>query len=513
MLSRPSRWPAQCSRWPWRPARARPRFGWPRCTATGRTAGARVLPAAVGWLRGARRAAGARPGGSTGRWGRGARGVPARAGPVRRDRAAAATRRPSPTRSTGSPRSCGPARTRPPRCGGRRPTRSRARAVLGPAATAAALGDGVAAALVAEAARPPEVARDLRQVAAAWALAERHGVPLADLLAGVHADLRWRLAHAGRVGAALAGPRATAAVLTGAARARHPPGRAGRRRAAAGAAVRGAGPVARGVRRRAGRGRRGLGTGHPALGGAAMTSEPLAALALAAALLTRPGRPDRDACTTCSPARPWRGRRPRRTEASRPSGHGARRRRLGLLAWALTGAAAGRLLAAGIGARASAGPPPARRTPAHADDPVELAAAWAELAVCLEAGLPVAAAVAAAAEPLDGTTGRACGGSPACSNSAATRRRRGSVGPGRPGDRRLRPRRGPLGRHRRRPRPHRPRRSTRVREALTDAAEARAQRAGVLIAAPLGLCFLPAFLVLGVVPVVIGLAGEVLAQW
>ena len=35
-----------------------------------------------------------------------------------------------------------------------------------------------------------------------------------DLLAGVHADLRWRLAYAGRVGAALAGPRATAAVLT-----------------------------------------------------------------------------------------------------------------------------------------------------------------------------------------------------------------------------------------------------------------------------------------------------------
>ena len=88
-------------------------------------------------------------------------------------------------------------------------------AVLRPAATAAALGDGVPAALEAEAARRPEVARDLRRVAGAWALAERHGVPLADLLAGVHADLRWRLAYAGRVGAALAGPRATAAVLTG----------------------------------------------------------------------------------------------------------------------------------------------------------------------------------------------------------------------------------------------------------------------------------------------------------
>jgi tight adherence protein B len=90
-----------------------------------------------------------------------------------------------------------------------------ARAVLGPAATAAALGEGVGSAIAAEAARRPEVDRPLRQVAAAWSLAEQHGVPLADLLAGVHADLRWRLAYAGRVGAALAGPRATAAVLTG----------------------------------------------------------------------------------------------------------------------------------------------------------------------------------------------------------------------------------------------------------------------------------------------------------
>jgi pilus assembly protein TadC len=53
------------------------------------------------------------------------------------------------------------------------------------------------------------------------------------------------------------------------------------------------------------------------------------------------------------------------------------------------------------------------------------------------------------------------------------------------------------------------------------AAEARAQarsrgeqaarRAGVLAVAPLGLCFLPAFVLLGVVPVVIGLAAPLLA--
>jgi len=89
------------------------------------------------------------------------------------------------------------------------------RTVLQPAAAAAELGHGVAAALTVEAARQPEIARDLRHVAGAWTLAERHGVPLAELLTAVHAGLRWRLAHAGRVGAALAGPRATAAVLTG----------------------------------------------------------------------------------------------------------------------------------------------------------------------------------------------------------------------------------------------------------------------------------------------------------
>ncbi|OBK31108.1 hypothetical protein A5634_14465 [Mycobacterium asiaticum] len=42
------------------------------------------------------------------------------------------------------------------------------------------------------------------------------------------------------------------------------------------------------------------------------------------------------------------------------------------------------------------------------------------------------------------------------------------------------------------------------------AATAAAARAGVLIAGPLGLCFLPAFVCLGIVPVVVGLAGDVL---
>jgi pilus assembly protein TadC len=48
------------------------------------------------------------------------------------------------------------------------------------------------------------------------------------------------------------------------------------------------------------------------------------------------------------------------------------------------------------------------------------------------------------------------------------------------------------------------------RHEAADAASAAAQRASVLIAGPLGLCYLPAFLCLGIVPVVAGLADDVL---
>lgn len=46
------------------------------------------------------------------------------------------------------------------------------------------------------------------------------------------------------------------------------------------------------------------------------------------------------------------------------------------------------------------------------------------------------------------------------------------------------------------------------RQGVTQRAAAAAERAGVLIAGPLGLCFLPAFVCLGIVPIVAGLAGE-----
>jgi pilus assembly protein TadC len=48
------------------------------------------------------------------------------------------------------------------------------------------------------------------------------------------------------------------------------------------------------------------------------------------------------------------------------------------------------------------------------------------------------------------------------------------------------------------------------RHDAAQAAAAAAERAGVLIAGPLGLCFLPAFVCLGIVPLVAGLAGDVL---
>jgi pilus assembly protein TadC len=39
----------------------------------------------------------------------------------------------------------------------------------------------------------------------------------------------------------------------------------------------------------------------------------------------------------------------------------------------------------------------------------------------------------------------------------------------------------------------------------------KAERVGVWSLLPLGLCFLPAFVCLGVVPVILGVAGEVFA--
>ncbi|MBD0863276.1 type II secretion system F family protein [Gordonia sp. zg691] len=51
-----------------------------------------------------------------------------------------------------------------------------------------------------------------------------------------------------------------------------------------------------------------------------------------------------------------------------------------------------------------------------------------------------------------------------------------------------------------------------VRRRAHDDSLAAAERAGVAISGPLGLCFLPAFICLGIVPVVVGLASTVLGS-
>jgi len=89
-----------------------------------------------------------------------------------------------------------------------------ARVVLSDAAAAARMGDDVSRALRRAGAERPDIGTDLARVADSWSLAERHGVPLADVLGCAQADLVWRLQYGRRVHAQLAGPRATAMVLT-----------------------------------------------------------------------------------------------------------------------------------------------------------------------------------------------------------------------------------------------------------------------------------------------------------
>ncbi|HEY0448201.1 type II secretion system F family protein [Actinophytocola sp.] len=141
-------------------------------------------------------------------------------------------------------------------------------------------------------------------------------------------------------------------------------------------------------------------------------------------------------------------------------------------------------------------------------DPLTLAATWDLLAACLRAGLPVPTAVTAVADDLPADATRALratadllamGADPvdawapamSCVHTAALAR--GARHTARSGTA-LADVVGTL--------------ATTVRDTASDAAEARAQRAGVLIAAPLGLCFLPAFVCLGIVPIAIGLASH-----
>lgn len=53
----------------------------------------------------------------------------------------------------------------------------------------------------------------------------------------------------------------------------------------------------------------------------------------------------------------------------------------------------------------------------------------------------------------------------------------------------------------------------RARASAGEQAQVRVQRASVWVAAPLGLCFLPAFLCLGVLPVVVGMVDKLTSSW
>lgn len=87
-----------------------------------------------------------------------------------------------------------------------------ARALLAAAATAR-LGGAVAPTLLRSAASDHALAMPLGRLARAWALADRHGVALAELVADARRDLEHRACFAGQLAAAMSGPRATAAVL------------------------------------------------------------------------------------------------------------------------------------------------------------------------------------------------------------------------------------------------------------------------------------------------------------
>ena len=142
-----------------------------------------------------------------------------------------------------------------------------------------------------------------------------------------------------------------------------------------------------------------------------------------------------------------------------------------------------------------------------------LAGAWELLAVCLRAGMPVPMGVRAVAEGLDAPAGPALRATaellalgaepaqawqPALECTATVRLARAAARSGRSGTALAE---------------SLTRLAAGVRADVRELSEVRAQRAGVLIAGPLGLCFLPAFLAVGVIPVVLGLAAGLAQQW
>lgn len=159
------------------------------------------------------------------------------------------------------------------------------------------------------------------------------------------------------------------------------------------------------------------------------------------------------------------------------------------------------------------GPQFRRRSPRRGPDPLAVASSLDVLAVCLEAGMAVstgAAAIAPSAPPKLARVLRraadllALGADPAVAWAVSPT---GSVDPHIDALLRLARRSAASGAALARGVAEL---ADQSRHEAAHAATAAAERAGVLIAGPLGLCFLPAFVCLGIVPVVVGLAGDVL---
>ena len=129
------------------------------------------------------------------------------------------------------------------------------------------------------------------------------------------------------------------------------------------------------------------------------------------------------------------------------------------------------------------------------------------LAVCLAAGLPVGGALAAVATALPGPTGDALAVVAGRMRlGAAPRAAWAGVPPGLAGLGRVLVRAGESGAA---AVPALRVLAADARQAARSDAEAAVRRAGVWVLAPLGACFLPAFVCLGIAPMVIGIAGQV----
>jgi pilus assembly protein TadC len=138
------------------------------------------------------------------------------------------------------------------------------------------------------------------------------------------------------------------------------------------------------------------------------------------------------------------------------------------------------------------------------------------LAACLAGGAPPAAAATASTAAVQGPAGaRLSGVAAALAVGSPPGRAWTTLGGGDPADP-LAPAARALARAAEGGAPVAAAMSGLAAEARADArsrGEQAARRVGVLAVAPLGLCFLPAFVLLGVVPVVIGLVGPLLATF